>query len=85
MVELTYILNTLVCLACVGMLFRGWRHTGGRLLLLSAICFSMLTINNVLIFVDVLVVPDVNLGVLRAASALAGFSVLLFGMIWESR
>jgi hypothetical protein len=84
MVEVTYVLNTLVSVACAWMLLRAWRRSGARLLLLSAICFALLTINNALIFVDVVVVPDVNLGVVRAATALAGFSVLLFGMIWES-
>jgi hypothetical protein len=85
MVELTYVLNTLVCVACTIMLLRGWRRSGSQLLLLSTACFALLTLNNALIFVDVLVVPHVDLGVLRAGSALAGFSVLLFGLIWESR
>jgi hypothetical protein len=85
MVELTYALNTLVSIACAVMLARGWRRSGSRLLLLSAACFALLTLNNVMIIIDVMVVPDVDLGVVRAASALAGFSVLLFGMIWESR
>jgi hypothetical protein len=85
MVEVTYVLNTLVCLFCTGMLFAAWRRGGGRLIFLSMACFALLTLNNGLIFVDVLVVPDVDLGVLRAASALAGFGVLLFGLIWEAR
>lgn len=85
MVEATYVLNTVVCLICTILLVRAWTASRSRLLLLSAICFLMLTLNNVIIFVDVLVVPDVDLGILRAASALAGFSVLLFGLIWESR
>lgn len=85
MVEVTYVLNTLVCVACAVMLFLAWRRTRARLLMLSAICFGLLSANNVLIFVDVLVVPDIDLGVIRAASALAGFSVLLFGLIWETR
>ena len=84
MVEATYVLNTLVCVACATMLWRAWLRTHSRMLLLSAACFGLLTINNALIFIDVLVVPDVDLGVVRAASALAGFSVLLFGLIWES-
>ena len=85
MVEATYVLNTVVCLICTIFLVRAWTASRSRLLLLSAICFLMLTLNNVIIFVDVLVGPDVDLGILRAASALAGFSVLLFGLIWESR
>jgi len=85
MVEATYVLNTLGCVACAIMLWRAWRRSGSRMLLLSATCFGLLTLNNALILVDVLVVPDTDLGVVRAASALAGFSVLLFGLIWESR
>ena len=85
MVEVTYVLNTIVCVACAVMLYLAWRRSGSKLLLLSALCFALLTANNALIFVDVLVVPETDLGVLRAGSALAGFSVLLFGLIWESR
>lgn len=85
MVEVTYVLNIVVCIACTVLLLRAWQRGRARLLLLSAACFAMLTANNALIFVDVLVVPDVDLGILRAASALAGFSILLFGLIWESR
>lgn len=84
MVEVTYVLNTIVCIACALLLYTGWRRTGSRLLLLSTGCFALLTLNNALIFVDVLVVPDIDLGVLRAGTALAGFSVLLLGLIWES-
>jgi hypothetical protein len=34
--------------------------------------------------VDLLVVPDVSLGVLRVALSFAGISLLLFGLIWEA-
>lgn len=83
MAEVTYALNTLVCVACTVLLLLGWRRSHSRLLMWSAACFALLTLNNALIFVDVLVVPDVDLSVVRASSALAGFCVLLFGMIWE--
>lgn len=85
MVEVTYVLNTLVCIACAALLLNAWRRSHARLLLLSAACFALLTLNNALIFVDVLIVPDIDLGVVRASTALAGFSVLLFGLIWEAR
>lgn len=83
MVEVAYVLNTLVCVACTVLLLRGWRRSRSRLLMWSAGCFALLTLNNALIFIDVLVVPDIDLSVVRAASALVGFCVLLFGMIWE--
>ncbi|MCZ4497094.1 MAG: hypothetical protein JWM25_1679 [Thermoleophilia bacterium] len=84
MVELTYVLNTIVCIVCTVLLWIGWRRGGSQLLMWSAACFLLLSINNALIFVDVLVVPEVDLSILRAATALVGFSVLLFGLIWES-
>lgn len=84
MVEATYLLNTVVCVACTWLLFRGWRRAHARLLLLSALCFVLLSINNLLVVADKLVWTEVDLGLLRASSALAGFVVLLFGLIWES-
>jgi hypothetical protein len=84
MVEIAYVLNLVVCLICAVLLVRGWRHTRSRLLMWSFACFAALSINNALILVDVLVVPDIDLSVIRAASALVGFSTLLFGLIWES-
>lgn len=84
MVEFTYVLNVLVCLVCVVLLVRGWQHSRSRLLMWSIACFAALTVNNALILVDVLVVPDTDLSVVRAASALVGFGTLLFGLIWES-
>lgn len=84
MVEVTYVLNTLVCLLCTGLLWIGWRRTRSRLLMWSAACFALLSVNNALIFLDVLVIQDVDLSLPRAASALAGFAVLLYGLIWEA-
>jgi hypothetical protein len=78
------VLNTLVCLLCAVLLYVGWRRSRTRLLLWSSICFALLSLNNALIFIDVLVVPDMDLSVLRAASALVGLCVLLVGLIWES-
>lgn len=84
MVELAYVMNILVCLICAVLLVVGWRRTRSRLIMWSALCFLLLTINNALIFADVLIVPDTDLSLVRAGSALMGFSVLLFGLIWES-
>jgi hypothetical protein len=56
-----------------------------RLLLWSALCFAGLTLNNVLLFCDKVVVTDVDLSLLRSSSALASVLVLLYGLIWESQ
>lgn len=44
-----------------------------------------MALNNLLLFVDLIVVPTIDLGILRAATALIGLMVLVFGLIWESR
>ena len=53
----------------------------------SAFCFVGLTINNVLLFFDVVVYPDpsvLDLRPWRLIAALGGMLFLLYGFIWES-
>lgn len=79
-------LAALTSLACTALLFRGYSRTRVRLLLWSALCFVFLTINNVLLFVDIIIAPavDVDLRVLRQSAALIGVSCLLYAFIWEA-
>jgi hypothetical protein len=52
----------------------------------SFLCFTGLTVNNALLFVDVVLVPEVDLfGGLRNVVALAGLGALIFGLVWETR
>jgi hypothetical protein len=66
-------------------LLDGYRTSRVRLLLWAALCFVGLAANNVLLFVDLVILPERNLGVLRSAVGLAGMCILLFGLIWEER
>jgi hypothetical protein len=79
-------LAALTSLACTALLFRGYSRTGVRLLLWSALCFVCLTVNNVLLFVDIVLAPtvDVDLRVLRQSAALIGIGFLLYAFIWEA-
>ena len=79
----------LICIAtsvvCMWLLFRGWRRTGTRLLLWSALCFVFLALNNLLVFVDVIILPvEIDLRPLRLAASLVAVAVLLWGLLWES-
>jgi hypothetical protein len=78
-----YTLCSLTCLACAILLLRGYARTRVHLLLWSGLCFVGLTANNVLLVLDRVVFPDADLSIPRLASALAGFLLLLFGLIWE--
>ena len=79
-----YLLAVLTCLACTVLLFRGYAASGLRLLLWSALCFVFLTVNNVLLFFDLVVLPEGVLRPLRLAAALVGLLFLLYGFIFES-
>jgi hypothetical protein len=82
---LVYILCTITSLICVGMLVRGYRTSGFRLLLWSSLCFVGLTLENIMLYVDLHVVKDVSLVVWRTIPGLIGVGLLLYGLIWESK
>jgi hypothetical protein len=79
-----YILGTLVTLTCAVLLLRAYSRTRLRLLLWSSICFVGLTIANALVFVDIMIVTDVDLYSWRLGAAALAMVVLLFGLVWES-
>jgi len=80
-----YLLAVVTSLACMVLLFRAYAASGMRLLLWSALCFVGLSVNNVLLFVDLSVFPtEVDLRAYRLLSALGGLLFLLYGFIWEA-
>jgi hypothetical protein len=79
-----YSLAALTSLACMLLLFRAYARTGLRLLFWSALCFVGLSVNNLLLFLDLIVFPDFDLRLWRLAAALAGLLALLYGFIWEA-
>ncbi|MBN9680806.1 MULTISPECIES: DUF5985 family protein [unclassified Corallococcus] len=83
MAEAVYILCALTSLSCAVLLLRAWRRTRNKLLLYSGLCFAVFTLNNVLLFVDLVLVPAGDLSLARTVTSLAGASVLLFGLIWD--
>lgn len=83
MAALIYFLSALTCLAAFVLLVRSWRATRYRLLFWSALCFAGLTINNILLVVDKLVLPQIDLSTARLLAGLAGLLMLLYGLIWE--
>lgn len=85
MAEAVYLLCALTSLACAILLYRGYRRSRTRLLFWSSLCFAGLVLNNVLLFVDLVVVPEVDLRMLRAWIALVSLSLLIYGLVEESK
>ena len=78
-----YLLCTLTSLACAWLLLGSYRRTGHRLLFWSGLCFVGMTFNNILLTLDKLVFPEIDLLPWRLATALAALVLLLFGLIYE--
>lgn len=79
-----YLLAVFSSGACAVLLFRGYSRRRLRLLMWSAICFVGLTINNVALFVDLVVFPEIDLRLARLIPALIGMTLLLYGFIWDT-
>lgn len=79
-----YALCFLTSAACGLLLIRNYRRTGARLLLWSGLCFVLLAANNLIVIVDLVLLPHNDLRVLRLAFSLAAVLVILFGYIWDS-
>lgn len=78
-----YLLCFATSSACAWLLARNYRRTGARLLLWSALCFLFLAANNLVVVVDLLVVPSRDFRLARLMLSFAAVSVLLFGFIWD--
>ena len=78
-----YILSTVIFASCAILLLRGYRRMKQRLLLWSSLCFFGLATSNLLLFLDLVVLPEVNLYIWRLAAAAIAMVLLLYGLIWE--
>jgi len=78
-----YLLAILSSLSCATLLMRAYLRQRVRLLMWSAICFIGLTINNVALFIDLVLFPQVDLRLLRLTPALLGMACLLYGFILD--
>ena len=79
-----YILAAVTSLTCSVLLLRRYSHGRRKLLLWSGLCFAALTVSNGLVFVDLVMVPEINLYRWRLGAAAIGMLMLVYGLIWES-
>jgi hypothetical protein len=84
--EAVYILCALTCLACAVLLGRAYWRNKARILLWSLICFVLLTINNILLYVDLVIFPGppVDLRLPRGLTYFVAMAILVYGLIWDS-
>lgn len=82
-VDLLYLLCFLTSLSCCLLLIRSYRRTGSRVLLWTAACFVLLAVDNLLVVLDLIVLTNVDLSVLRLLVTLFAVSTLLVGFMRE--
>ncbi|MFY9991719.1 MAG: DUF5985 family protein [Rhodoplanes sp.] len=79
-----YALCALTAALCAFLLLQSYARGKYRLLLWSGLCFVGLTINNLLLVIDKLFVPQMDLSVWRSTVALLAMCVLLYGLVWDT-
>lgn len=84
MAEAVYLLCAVTSVACAVLLLRAYLRTRTRLLLWSGLCFAGLALNNVVLVVDLIVVPDTDLSTWRLVPAAAGMVLLVYGLVWDA-
>jgi hypothetical protein len=78
-----YLLCSVTALACCFLMLRGYRHRHVRLLLWGSFCFLALALENLILFVDLMLIPETDLSAFHIGAALIGVGILLYGLIWE--
>lgn len=78
----------LLCLAtsvtCAVLLARAYARERSRLLLWVSLSFSAMAVNNLLLFTDLVLLPAMDLWLLRQLASALAVGLLLYGFIWEA-
>jgi hypothetical protein len=80
---LVYLLCAITCGACAVILLRGYALRRSRLLYWCGLAFTAFGIGNILLCVDRLLIPQVDLMLLRNLVTLLGIGLMLRGLMAE--
>jgi hypothetical protein len=84
--ELVYILCALTAILCAVLLYRSYRANRTRLLFWASLAFLLLAVDNVILYIDLVILPaSPDLFWYRTGAALAAMLLLVFGLVWETR
>jgi len=84
MAEAVYVLCAAASVVCALLLWIGFRRSRTPLLMWSSVCFAGLAVNNLLIVIDLILVPQVDLSIIRALVAVASMVVLIHALIAQT-
>jgi hypothetical protein len=82
--NLVYLLCFLTSTLCSLLLVRQYAASPSPVLLWSAACFVLLALSNLVVVIDQIMLPEINLRIVRLVLTLLAVSVLLYGFIWNA-
>jgi hypothetical protein len=83
-IPVLYALRALTTLLCAVLLLLQYKRARQSLLLWSGLCFCGLALSNVLMFIDLVILPvSIDLFTWRLGTAIVGMAFLLYGFIWK--
>jgi hypothetical protein len=84
MATLIYGLCALTALLCTWLLLQAYGRSRYKLLLWGGLCFAALSINNIILVVDKVMLPYEDLSMWRLVTAMGAMVILLYGLIWDA-
>ena len=84
MASFVYILCGLTSFCCTVLLVRGYQRARVSLLFWSALAFLCFTMTNALLYIDLVMLPRLDLSHIRNLITLGGIVLLLYGLIHDS-
>jgi hypothetical protein len=82
--EAVYLLCAVTSLVAAVLLLRYYLARRTPLLLWSCLGFIGLATNNVLVYVDLVLIPQTDLSLIRTIAGAAGMLAMVYGLIWEA-
>jgi hypothetical protein len=68
---------------CAWLLMRSYAGARGQMLFWSALCFVLLALNNLIVVIDLTMLPELDLSLARQAASFIAVGLLVFGFIWR--
>jgi hypothetical protein len=84
MANIIFGLCAMSAILCSWLLLQAYAVKKYRLLLWGGLCFTALTLNNILLIMDRVIFLQVDLSTWRLLTALGGMIILLYGLIWDT-
>lgn len=83
--SLVYLICAGTSMACAIVLARAYKRSRFRLLLWSCLCFVGFALNNLLLFIDLVIFPaSISLALYRGIVALVGLCLIIYGLVMDS-